>query len=416
MTDIIVIGGGAAGMFAAGFAGKNGKNVTLIEKNPILGKKLLITGKGRCNITNNCDVKELIANIAVNGKFLTNVFYGFPSADAVSFFEEVGLQVKTERGNRVFPVSDKAADVVKALEGFLHQHNVKSITVAVKDIKKFGNIFAVRLVDDTVLRTQKVIIATGGKSYPGTGSTGDGYKFARDFGHNITKIKPALVPIEAKDFVIHGKTITNVQVADLQGLSLKNAAIKITDNADKTIYKDFGEMLFTHFGVSGPMILSASSVVKKIDNHKLSIDLKPALDEKQLDARIQRDFKLNSNKRYENILKFLVPKKLIPVIIQLSGIEPEKQVNQINKSERRNLVYLLKNLNVRLEKFRSIKESIITSGGVDVKEINPKNMESKLIEGLYFAGEVIDCDAYTGGFNLQIAWSTGFAAGNSCTE
>jgi predicted Rossmann fold flavoprotein len=421
MNNIVVIGGGAAGMMAAGFAAKSGKSVTLIEKNYNLGKKLLITGKGRCNITNNCEVRELIINVPVNGKFLTNVFYNFPATDVIAFFQDKGLPTKIERGNRVFPVSDRAGDVVEVLEKFMLNSSVDIIYRSVTDIKKFGNIFALRLSDNKVLRAESVIIATGGKSYPGTGSTGDGYKFAREFGHKIIPTKSSLVPIEAKFFLseenLPAKDASGyVPVMALQGLALKNAAIKILDNNGKTVYSDFGEMLFTHYGVSGPMILSASSKVCRIDNHKLSIDLKPALDEKQLDARLQRDFKLNSNKKFENILKFLVPKKLIPIIIQLSEIQPEKQVNQICKTERKKLVFLLKNLSIKLEKFRSLKEAIITSGGVDVKEINPKTMESKLVEGLYFAGEVIDCDAYTGGFNLQIAWSTGFAAGNSCAD
>jgi predicted Rossmann fold flavoprotein len=414
--DVIVIGGGAAGMMAAGTAAKNGKRVILVEKNPVLGKKLLITGKGRCNITNYCDVRELIENVPVNGKFLTNTFYGFNSYDAVAFFNDNGLETKVERGNRVFPTTDKAMDVVEVLMKFIYKYKVNVLHSSATDVMQFGKIFAVKLENNEVIKAGKLIIATGGKSYPSTGSTGEGYKFARNFGHKITKFKPSLVPIIAKGIFplkdVHNSKGSNVK--DLQGLSLKNTAIKIVDAKGKTVYEDFGEMLFTHFGVSGPMILSATSHIRDLDGHRLVIDLKPALTIEKLDERLQRDFKEFSNKQFKNILKNLLPKKMIPIIQQLSGIYEDKPVHQITGKERKNLITALKELTIQLIKFRPISDAIITSGGVDVSQINPKTMESKLVPGLYFAGEVLDCDAYTGGFNLQIAWSTGYAAGNSC--
>ena len=444
--DVIVIGGGAAGLMAAGTAAKCGRKTLLIEKNPVLGKKLLITGKGRCNLTNYCDVPELIENIPKNGKFLINTFYKFSSYDTISFFSDLGLEIKIERGNRVFPAGDKAKSVVEKMIKYSIGNGVEVIHNAVTEIMKFGNLFAVKLINDDVFRSEKIIIATGGKSYPGTGSTGDGYKFAHQLGHKTTRFKPSLVPIEAKFFkpckwlktfaMVEDQTANNIhkntstitevlqtqpsvrscQVTDVQGLSLKNAAIQILDKNNKTVYEDFGEMLFTHFGVSGPIILSASSHVKKIEKHTLVIDLKPALDENKLDLRLQRDFKKNSNKDFRNILKFLIPSKIIPVFIELSGIPARRKAHRINREERKKIGFLLKNLAVKLEKFRPIKEAIITSGGVEVSQINPKTMESKIVPGLYFAGEVIDVDAYTGGFNLQIAWSTGFVAGVSCGE
>lgn len=401
---IIIIGGGASGMMAAGTAAKRGIDATLIEKNPVLGRKLLLTGKGRCNLTNNCDVGELIENIPVNGKFLTNAFYKFSSKETISFFNKLGLETKVERGKRVFPTSDKAKDVIEALIKFVVSNGVNVIHSSALNIVKFGKIFAVKLQNGEVIRGNRLIIATGGKSYPATGSTGDGYKFARKFGHTIKKFRPSLVPIEA----IHE------WAPRADKLLLKNIAIKILDKNNKVVYKDFGEMFFSEFGVSGPVILSASSHVRKINNHKLIIDLKPALSEKKLDKRIQRDFNEHFRKQFKAVLKNLLPNKLIPIIIELSKIPARKQVHQITKEERKNLVFLLKNLSLKLDKFRSIKEAIITSGGVDVKGINPKTMESKLVKGLFFAGEIIDVDAYTGGFNLQIAWSTGFVAGMSC--
>ncbi len=410
--NVIVIGGGAAGLMAAGTAAKRGRKTLLIEKNPVLGKKLLITGKGRCNLTNYCDVPELIENIPRNGKFLINAFHRFSSEDTVSFFNNLGLETKVERGNRVFPAGDKAKEVVEKMIKYAIRNGVEVVHSAAREIMKFGNLFAVKLINNDVLRSEKIIIATGGKSYPGTGSTGDGYKFARQLGHKITRFKPSLVPIEANEFLKPSQRLKS-KVSDLQGLSLKNSAIKIYDKNNKIVYEDFGEMLFTHFGVSGPIILSASSHVKKIEEHTLVIDLKPALDETKLDLRLQRDFKENSNKEFQNILKNLLPSKMIPVFIELSGIPAKMKVHQIKREDRKTIGFLLKNLVIKLEKFRPIKEAIITSGGVEVKEINPKTMESKLIPGLYFAGEIINVDGHTGGFNLQIAWSTGFVAGSS---
>ena len=414
--DVIVIGGGAAGMMAAGTAAKNGKRVILLEKNPVLGKKLLITGKGRCNITNYCDVPQLIDNVPVNCKFLTNAFYRFSSYDAVAFFNEAGLETKIERGNRVFPTTDKAMDVVEILMKFIYKYKVNVLHSSAVDVMQFGKIFAVKLENNEVIKGEKLIITTGGKSYPSTGSTGDGYNFARNLGHKITKFKPSLVPIIAKRiFPFEGtSTSKGCNVKDLQGLSLKNTAIIILDANGKTVYEDFGEMLFTHFGVSGPMILSATSHIRNLDGHKLVIDLKPALSEEKLDERLQRDFKEFSNKQFKNILKNLLPKKMIPIIQKLSGIPEEKPVHQITGKERKNLITALKELTIQLIKFRPISDAIITSGGLDVSQINPKTMESKLVSGLFFAGEILDCDAYTGGFNLQIAWSTGYAAGISC--
>jgi predicted Rossmann fold flavoprotein len=409
--DVIVIGGGASGLMAAGTAAKRGRKTLLIEKNPVLGKKLLITGKGRCNLTNYCDVPELIENVPRNGKFLINAFYKFSSEDTGSFFNDLGLVTKVERGNRVFPAGDKSKEVVEKMIKYVIGNGVEVIHNAAREIMKFGNLFAVKLINDEVIRSEKIIIATGGKSYPGTGSTGDGYKFARQLGHKITRFKPSLVPIEAKEFLKPSQRLKS-KVTDLQDLTLKNVGITLLNKNGKRVYNDFGEMLFTHFGVSGPVILSASSHVKKIEGHTLVIDLKPALDEAKLDLRLQRDFK--ENKDFQSILKNLLPSKMIPVFIELSGISANRKAHQIKREERKKIGFLLKNLDIKLEKFRPIKEAIITSGGVDVKEINPKTMESKLVPGLYFTGEVIDVDGYTGGFNLQIAWSTGFVAGSSC--
>jgi predicted Rossmann fold flavoprotein len=411
--DVMVIGGGAAGLIAAGTAATNGRHVVLLEKNPVLGKKLLITGKGRCNLTNYCDVNELVDNTPVNGKFMTNSFYRFSSYDTLAFFNDLGLVTKIERGNRVFPESDKAIDVVKKLMKYISQNKVEVIHSSVSNIQLFGKLFAAKLIDGEVVRAEKLVIASGGKSYPGTGSTGDGYKFARSFGHKVTKFKSSLVPIEAMEFE---PLNTRVRVPSLQGLALKNAGITITDSNGKNIYEDFGELLFTHFGVSGPVILSASSHLHTLENNILHIDLKPALSEETLDNRLQKEFKEYSNKNFQNILKHLLPSKMIPVFIILSQISAEKKAHQITHDERMMTIKLLKDLTIKLDKLRPIQEAIITSGGVDVKEINPKTMESKLVPNLFFAGEVIDVDAYTGGFNLQIAWSTGFCAGQSCAE
>lgn len=413
--EVAVIGGGAAGLMAAITAAKNGADVTIFEKNAKLGKKLLITGKGRCNITNYCDVKELISNTPTNGRFMTNSFYQFDSYQLVNFLNELGLKTKVERGNRVFPESDSAADVVNILKRQLPVLDVKKIYEAVKSLTKDDSGFILDLGRDEKILADKVIIATGGKSYPGTGSTGDGYRFCEELGHKIIQPTPGLCPLEATSFIFpeNVKVDDELKVSDLMGLSLRNAGVTFLNENGEKIYNDFGEMLFTHFGVSGPVILSASSHLKSVKSNILRIDLKPALSTEQLDARLQRDFTEHSRKKFENVLKNLLPRKLIPVVITLSGIPADKHVHQITKQERAQLNHLLKNMEIRLDKFRPIAEAIITRGGVDVKEINPKTMESKLIPGLYIVGELLDVDAYTGGFNLQIAWSSGYSAGIS---
>ncbi|SHK02780.1 BaiN/RdsA family NAD(P)/FAD-dependent oxidoreductase [Tepidibacter formicigenes] len=409
MSDkkVVVIGGGAAGMLAAATAGSRGIDVILIEKNEILGKKLLITGKGRCNITNDCDIEELIENVPVNGKFLYSAFYTFTNIDVINLFNKLGIKTKVERGQRVFPVSDKSIDVVKALEKYMKQNNVKVVKGEVtKVVSKDSTISNVILKDGRTFKCDSVIVATGGASYPQTGSTGDGYKFAKENGHKVTKIMPSLVPLEVKE----------KWISSLRGLTLRNVSIKVLNKDNKKIYDDFGEMNFINSGVGGPIILSASSYMGDIEKekYKIIIDLKPALSEEKLDKRIQRDFNKYSTKYFLDSLKDLLPKKLIPVIIELSKISPNKVVNQISKEERKNLVKLFKNITLEVKKYRPIKEAIVTSGGVKIDEINPSTMESKIVKGLFFAGEVIDVDAYTGGFNLQIAFSTGYLAGMNC--
>ena len=412
---VIVIGGGPAGMMSAITASQNGNEVILLEKMERLGRKLLITGKGRCNITSSLPIQEFIQNIPGNGQFLYSAFNNYTNTDIINFLKSEGLEVKEERGKRIFPITDKSLDVLKCFEKKLKALNVKiEYNAEVVSIKKDSGRFEVELKNGTILNSNKVIIATGGKSYPLTGSTGDGYKLAKQLGHTVTQIKPSLVPFEAYD----KKTCK-----ELQGLSLKNVGIEFKDiEKNKVIYEDFGEMLFTHFGVSGPTILSGSAHLvryKNIDellkNKKiiLKIDFKPALSEEKLDKRILRDFDEEKNKELKHSLDKLLPKKLIPVIIEKSEINPEKRVNEITKQERKILVNLLKNFELEISKFRPIEEAIITSGGIDIKEINPKTMESKIVPGLYFAGEIIDVDGYTGGFNLQIAYSTGFTAGQN---
>lgn len=404
MRKIIIIGGGAAGLIASATAAKRGEDVTVIEKNSRPARKVMITGKGRCNVTNACfDLDDLINSVVTNKRFMYSAFSSFMPYDTIALIEEMGVPTKIERGNRVFPESDKAVDIVDALVKNAKQSGVKFVEGTVTSFNTENNVIkSVNLADGTIVDGDAFAICTGGLSYQSTGSTGDGYRLAESVGHSITDIEPALISLVA----------SNGFVPKLQGLSLRNISIKLLDD-EKEIYSDFGEMLFTHYGVSGPVILSASSHMThpKEHNYKIVIDLKPALDEQTLDKRIQRDFAENTNKDFINSLSKLLPNKLIPVIVKLSGIEPSEKVNQITKVQRQNLVSLLKNFTVKISDFRPINEAIITSGGVDVKEINPKTMGSKIIDNLFFAGEVIDVDAYTGGFNLQVAFSTGYLCG-----
>lgn len=412
MSHVIVVGGGAAGMFAAIVAAKNGHQVTLYEKNEKLGKKIFITGKGRCNITNAADMEELFDAVVTNSKFLYSSFYGYTNQNVIDFFEDAGVPVKIERGNRVFPISDHSSDVIRALEREMKKVGVKvCLNTEVKSVEAEKGKFNKMVLKDTTTQTADAcIVATGGLSYRSTGSTGDGFRFAENVGHKVTQCFPSLVPMETKE----------PWICELQGLSLRNVEAKILDGK-KELYKDFGEMLFTHFGVSGPLIISASSYVGKKFMDKngqkkeltLEIDLKPALTEEQLDQRVLRDFEENHNRQFKNAITKLFPTKLIPVMLELGGIDPEKKVNSIEKEERKQFVHLIKHFRMTLTGLRDYPEAIITKGGVNVKEIDPGTMESKLVKGLYFAGEVLDLDALTGGFNLQIAWSTGYAAGNA---
>ena len=406
IKKICVVGGGPAGMMAAGTAALYGADVTIFESTDRLGKKLAITGKGRCNVTNRCTTQEFLENVITNPRFLYASMAEFDVEDTIRFFESQGVELKTERGKRVFPVSDKAKDIVDAMRRYCEGVNV--IYKKVTDIKKNDNdTFSVIAGSESFL-FDSVIIATGGKSYPLTGSDGSGYRLAQRLGHKVTELSPSLVPIESKSEVCK----------ELQGLSLKNVSITVKDENNNKIFTDFGEMMFTHFGVTGPMILSASSHIKDKDVSKLtlSIDLKPALDEKTLDARILSDFKAQSNKDFVNSLGGLLPAKLIEPFVRIVGIDPRKKVNVITKEERKIILDKLKNFEISLHKFRPIEEAIITSGGIEVKGINPKTLESKITPGLYFAGEILDLDAYTGGFNLQIAFSTGYLAGKSSAE
>ena len=404
MSRVAIIGGGAAGMFAAIFAARNGHQVCVYEKNEKLGKKLFITGKGRCNITNACEMEELFSSVLTNSKFLYSSFYGYTNEDVVQFFEELGVKTKVERGNRVFPLSDHSSDVIKALEKEMKRLGVKVyLDCPVKDVQEKEEVFTgLLLADGTSVKADACIIATGGFSYQTTGSTGDGYRFARELGHTVTEVTPALVPIETEEPF----------VKKLQGLSLRNVQARIMAGK-KVLYDEFGEMLFTHYGVSGPLMLSASSVVgEKLKDQKLtlSIDLKPALSEETLDARVLREFEQNKNRQFKNAVTRLFPAKLTPVMIELGCIPAEKKVNEISKEERKQFVHLIKHFTVTLTGLRGFNEAIITRGGVKVKEIDPGTMESKLVRGIFFAGEVLDLDALTGGFNLQIAWSTAYAA------
>ena len=405
MKKVLVIGGGAAGMFAAISAAEEGHEVHLFEKNEKCGKKLYITGKGRCNLTNACEMEDLFNNVCSNSKFLYSSFYGFTNQDAIAFFEENGTKTKVERGERVFPLSDHSSDVIGALTRRMRALGVQvRLNIEVKEIlTEEGRVTGLLFSDGTKETGDAVILATGGLSYPSTGSTGDGYRFAEKLGHKITELSPALVPMNVKE----------EDCRRLQGLSLKNVRVSLSAGK-KCFYEDFGEMMFTHFGVTGPLILSASSQVpKKFRGQELtlSIDLKPALSPEQLDDRLLRDFSKEKNKQFKNVLGGLFPSKLIPVMVERSGIEPEKQVNAIEKTERLQFVEKIKNFRLTVTGFRDYNEAIITRGGVCVKEVNPSTMESKLVSGLFFAGEILDLDALTGGFNLQIAWSTAYAAG-----
>ena len=413
MANVIVIGGGPAGMMAAITAAEYGNNVTIIEKNSDFGKKLLITGKGRCNITSSLYMSEFIKNTPGNGQFLYSAFQNYTNADIIDFLKGQGLEVKEERGNRIFPVTDKSIDVLNCFKSKINELKIKKIlnTRVQKILVQNGKVLGLR-TEKEIIQTDKIILATGGKSYPLTGSTGDGYLIASNIGHKVTEIRPSLVPL-----VIYEKN----ECKEMQGLSLRNVGIKIIDESkNKLIYEDFGEMIFTHFGISGPTVLSGSAHLvryKEIENLmknqkiKLQIDLKSALTEEQLDERILRDFKEFKNKQFKHALDKLLPQKMIPIVIEKTKIDEEKRVNEITKEERKNLVKVLKKFELTIKDFRPVEEAIITSGGINIKEINPKTMESKLVSGLYFAGEIIDVDSYTGGFNLQIAYSTGYTAG-----
>lgn len=404
MIDVIVIGGGASGLLAAGRLASSGARVVLLEKNDIVGKKLLITGKGRCNVTNKCDVAGVIKNVVINGNFLYSSLYRFSPDDVIDFFESRGVNLKVERGNRVFPVSDKASDIVKALLNFCKDCGVKILNKAVYDLIYEGeSVVGVKLKNQVIL-CKNVIVATGGMSYPQTGSTGDGYAWAKKAGHKISKILPSLVPI-----------ITVEKWPTLaQGLSLKNVKLTVIEK-DKSIFSEQGEMLFTHFGISGPLVLSASSHIRNIENekYKIILDLKPALDYNKLNNRIVREISKFPNYDMINILRKLLPAKLVEPIFSMLKLNDGFKANQFSKEQRKQLVELLKNLTLTVKSFRSVKYAIITSGGIDVSEINPKTMESKLKNGLYFIGEILNVDGYTGGFNLQIAWSTAVAAADA---
>ena len=400
--DVIVIGGGPAGMFAAITAAKNNKKVLLLERNDRLGKKLLITGKGRCNVTNNCDMQEVMQNIPRNGRFLYSALTEFPPKRIMEFFESAGCPLKTERGNRVFPVSDRSQSVLDALQSELRRAGVTVRSGRVKEILTNESGVAGVQTEKERFDCRAVILATGGVSYPTTGSTGDGYAMAKTLGHTIVEPQGSLVPLE---------TVGN-DCPDMQGLSLRNVAVKLVNGKGKVLYKDFGELLFTHFGVSGPTVLSASCHLKG-DGCRLVIDLKPALEENKLNDRILRDLELYQNRAMENALTDLLPRSMIPVVLRRLEIDPQMQANSLTKQKRRALVELLKAFSLEITGKRPVSEAIITSGGVKTSEIDPKTMESKKVPGLYFAGEIIDCDAYTGGFNLQIAWATAYAAGMS---
>ncbi len=400
---LAIIGGGAAGMMASVFAAGKGITVDLYEQNEKLGKKLYITGKGRCNLTNACDMEDLLGSVKSNAKFLYSAFYGFTNQDTMNFFEKKGLRLKVERGNRVFPLSDRSADVLDTLKRAMREAGVRvHLNSRVMRLCKEGEVFCLQMEDGSVHKADRVFVSTGGISYESTGSTGDGYRFARELGLEVTDLYPSLVPFNMKEDFIK----------ELQGLALKNVSVKIMDGK-KLLWEDFGELLFTHFGVSGPVVLTASSICgKKLQKKelKLVLDLKPALSEEQLDARILREFDCGKNKKFGNVASAFFPSKLTPVMIRLSGISPEKRVNEITREERQRFLRNMKELELTIEGLRGYNEAVITKGGVSVKEIDPATMESKKVPGLCFIGEVLDLDALTGGFNLQIAWSTAVAA------
>ena len=408
---IIVVGAGAAGTMAAGAAAENGADVLLLERNEKIARKVMITGKGRCNVTNNAgDIQSMISNIPGNGRFLYGAFSAFDYNDTIDFFEKLGVPLKTERGNRVFPVSDKAVDIVDALNRYITDRGVKRKTARVVDlIMENGAVIGVKTENGDTFHADAVIVATGGLSYPKTGSTGDGYELAKSVGHTVTPLRPSLSALVCREGIC----------SECMGLSLKNVAIRVVDNkTKKEIYSDFGEMLFTHFGVSGPMILSASAHMRELtpERYSIYIDLKPALTYEKLDERILRDLSQNSNKSISNILSLLLPKSMISPVLRLSHIKPSQKANQLTKEMRKELVDTVKSVKLTVMDFNDISEAIVTSGGIKINEINPKTMESKICRGLYFAGEVIDCDGYTGGFNLQIAFSTGHLAGISASQ
>ena len=403
-AELVVIGGGPAGMMCAYQAAKRGLAVTLLEPNDKLGRKLRITGKGRCNLTNNCDVKTFMANIPGDGRFLYSALNRFGPAETMAFFEENGLPLKTERGNRVFPQSNNANDVAALMASLCRRAGVKTLKRSAKQIVTEDGAVTGVVTDAGYLPCRAAAVCTGGLSYPLTGSTGAGYRFAKELGHTVNPTRPSLVPLESPDETC----------AEMQGFSLRNVALSAFEDG-KLIYKELGEMLFTHFGVSGPLVLSASAHMRRLGSaaYRLEIDLKPGLDEKKLDARLLRDFEKYANREYKNALDDLLGRAMIPVVIRLSGIPEDTRVNSITREQRQRLLHVLKAFPVAVSGARPIDEAIVTAGGVSTKEINPRTMESKLVQGLYFAGEVLDLDAYTGGFNLQIAWSTGFVAGNS---
>lgn len=410
MAKIIIIGGGAAGMFASVFLAEKGHQVHVFEKNEKLGKKLFITGKGRCNVTNDCDPETFFESVVSNPKFLYSAYYGYTSQDVMDFFTSLGVKLKTERGNRVFPVSDHSSDIIRALEQRMQAAGVKVHlhAEAEKLLLEDGRAVGIRLADGAEIIGDKVIVACGGYSYQATGSTGDGYLFAKESGHTVTELFPALVPLEVRE----------TYVSRMQGLALKNVRFTVKDGK-KVLYDEFGELLFTHFGISGPLVLTASSkIAKRLKKKELQgyIDVKAALSEEQLDARILRDFEESKNRQFKNSVGSLFPAKMEPVMLELSGIPPEKKVNEITREERRHFVSLIKAFPLTITGLRDFKEAIITQGGVKTGEIQPGSMESKKIQGLYFIGEVLDLDALTGGFNLQIAWSTAFAAASSINE